>query len=142
MRGFRSGYCIFPNVPTWPQNAEVIWVIILLKKRSVSKPVVAFKCKLCYQEFPGFYALRQNKDTQHANVDPDDIIIKILEAILKEELRWCRHFFVDSELERARHKIFTYAIKNLGAKNLDEKLDPIFNNLKFAAKVILALEQT
>ena len=35
------------------------------KKHSAPKPDVTFRCKRCYQEFPGFYALRQRRDTQH-----------------------------------------------------------------------------
>ena len=35
------------------------------KKHSAPKHVVAFKCKHCYQDFPGFYAFRQQKKTQH-----------------------------------------------------------------------------
>ena len=35
------------------------------KKHSVTKPDVTFKCNLFYQEFPGFYALRQHRNTQH-----------------------------------------------------------------------------
>ena len=35
------------------------------KKHSAPKPDVTFKCKLCYQGFPGFYNLLQHKNTQH-----------------------------------------------------------------------------
>ena len=35
------------------------------KKHSAPKLDVTSKCKLCYQEFPGFYALRQHRITQH-----------------------------------------------------------------------------
>ena len=37
----------------------------IAKKHSAPKADVTFNCKLCYQEFPGFYALRQHRDTQH-----------------------------------------------------------------------------
>ena len=30
----------------------------IAKKHSAPKSDITFKCKLCYQEFPGFYALR------------------------------------------------------------------------------------
>ena len=53
---------------------------------------------------------------------------------LREELRSCQHFLVDSELERAGHKVFNYAIENINAEIVDEKLDHFFNNLKCAAK--------
>ena len=57
---------------------------------------------------------------------------------LREELRSCQHFVVDSELERARHKVFNYAVETLSETIVNEKLDHFFNNLKCATKVNLA----
>ena len=57
---------------------------------------------------------------------------------LREELPSCQHFLVDSQLERARHKVFNYAWETLNATIVNEKLDHFFNNLKCAAKVNLA----
>ena len=56
-------YCTHcPNFSTKSQN-DLNYHIA--KKHSAPKPDVTFKCKLCYQEFPGFYALRQHRNTQH-----------------------------------------------------------------------------
>ena len=57
---------------------------------------------------------------------------------LGEELRSRQQFLVDSELERAIHKVFSYATEHFNAKTFDKKLDQFFNNLKCAAKVNLA----
>ena len=35
------------------------------KKHSVPRPSKTHNCKLCHAEFPGFYALRQHRNTQH-----------------------------------------------------------------------------
>ena len=45
---------------------------------------------------------------------------------------------VDSELERATHKVFNYAVESLNETIVNEKLDHFFNNLKCAPKVILS----
>ena len=45
---------------------------------------------------------------------------------------------MDSELERARRKVFNYAVETLNETIVNEKLDHFFNNLKCAAKVNLA----
>ena len=37
----------------------------IAKKHSAPKLDVTFKCKLYYQEFPQFYALRQHRNSQH-----------------------------------------------------------------------------
>ena len=116
----------------------------IAKKHSAPKPVVTFKCEICYQEFPGFHALRQRKNIQHGfpskteNVDLDDIINEVDDANLKEDLRSCQLLLVDSELERVGPKVFKYAKENLNAKIVDGKLDHFFNNLRCAAKLNLA----
>ena len=111
-------------------------------------PDVTFKCKLCYQEFPGFYALRQHKNTQHGmeigsrtkDVDVEHIVGDVEDQSLREGLRSCQHFLVDSELESARHKVFNCAVETLNETIVNEKLDHFFNNLKCAAKVKLAFD--
>ena len=56
-------YCTHcPNFSTKSQNDLNYH---FAKKHSAPKPEVTFKCKLCYQELTGFYALRQHRDTQH-----------------------------------------------------------------------------
>ena len=107
------------------------------KKQSATRVDVTFKCKICYLEFAGFYALIQHRNTQHgffikiANIDPDDIINEVDDTILNADLRPSQHFFLNSEIERALYKLFNYA------KIVDEKLDQLFNNLKCASKVTL-----
>ena len=137
-------YCTHcPNFSTKSQN-DLNYHIA--RKHSAPKPEVTFKCKLCYQEFPGFYALRQHRNTQHTmqigsgtrDVDVEHIVGDVDDHILREELRSCQHFLVDSELERARHKVFNYAVETLNETIVNEKLDHFFNNLKCAAKVNLA----
>ena len=137
-------YCTHcPNFSTKSQN-DLNYHIA--KKHSAPKPEVTFKCKLCYQEFPGFYDLRQHRNTQHTmqigsgprDVDVEHIVGDVDDHSLREELRSCQHFLVDSELERARHKVFNYAVEALNKTVVNEKLDHFFNNLKCAAKVNLA----
>ena len=138
-------YCTqCPNFSTKSQN-DLNYHIA--KKHSAPKPDITFKCKLCYAEFPGFYALRQHRNTQHGtqigsgtkDVDLEHIVGEVEDHSLREELGSCQHFLVDSELERARHKVFNYAVESLNETIVNEKLDQFFNNLKSAANVNLAL---
>ena len=116
------------------------------KKHSAQKPDITFKCKLCYQEFPGFYALRQHRNTQHGmqigsrtrDVAVEHIVGDVEDHKLREELRSCQHFLVYSELERARHKKLNYAVETFNETIVNEILDQFFNKLKCAAKVNLA----
>ena len=55
-----------------------------------------------------------------------------------EDFRSFQHFLLDSELGRARHKIFTYAVESLKKTFVSEKIDQDLNSLKHAAKVNLA----
>ena len=118
----------------------------IAKKHSAPKHHVNFKCKLCKQEFPGFQALHQHRYTQHGMqigsgtkyVDVEHIVGDVEDHRLREQLRSCQHFLVDSELERARHKVFKNAVETLNETSVNEKLHHFFNNLKCAAKVNLA----
>ena len=116
------------------------------KKPSAPKPDVTFKCKLSYQEFPGFYALREHRNTQNGmqigsrsrDVDVEHIVGDVEDHSLREELRSCQQFLVDSEYERARQKVFNYPVETLNETIVNKKLDHFFNKLKCAAKVNLA----
>ena len=72
------------------------------------------------------------------DVDVELIVGDVEDHRLREELRCCQHFLVDSEFERARHKVFNYALETLDETIKNEKLDHFFNMLKCAAKVKLA----
>ena len=115
-------------------------------RHSAPKPDVTFKCKLFYQEFKGFYAFCQHRNTQHGmqigsrttDVDVEHIVGDVEDHKLREELLSCQHFLVDSELESATHKVFNYTVETLNETIVNEKLDHFFNNLKWAAKENLA----
>ena len=57
----------------------------------------------------------------------------------EEELQSCRHFLVDSELQKGRHGAFNFVVNNLTAQVIEEKLDRVLDELKCAAKVNSAL---
>ena len=119
----------------------------IAKQHSVARPSKTYKCKLCHTEFPGFYALRQHKNTQHgtqigfgaSNVDLEDIVGDVDDQSLREELQSCRHFLVDSEIQKGRHRVFNFAVNNLKAQVIEEKLDRVLDKLKCVASVNLAL---
>ena len=71
------------------------------------------------------------------DVAVEHIVGDVEDQRLREELRSYQHFLVTSELERARHKVFNYAVETLNETILMEKLDQFFNKLKCAAKMNL-----
>ena len=70
----------------------------IAKQHSAAGPSKTYKCNLCHAEFPGFYALRQHKNTQHgkqigfgaSNIDVEDIMRDVDDQSLREELQSCR----------------------------------------------------
>ena len=92
--------------------------------------------------FPGFYALRQHRNTQHGmhigsrtrDMNLEHIVGDVEDHSLREELRSCQHFLVDAELERARHKVFNYAVETLNEKIVNEKLDLLFQQFEMCRK--------
>ena len=119
----------------------------IAKQHSAAGPSKTYKCKLCNAEFPGFYALRQHKNSQHgtqigfgaSNIDVEDIVGVVDDQSLREELQSCRHFLVDSEIQKWRHGVFIFAVNNLTAPVFEEKLDCVLDKLKCVAKLNLAL---
>ena len=71
-------------------------------------------------------------------MDVEHIVGDFEDHMLREELRSCKHFSVDSELEGARHKVSNYSVEALNETIVNEKLDHFFNKMKCAAKVNLA----
>ena len=132
-----------PNFSTKTQN-DLNYHIA--KKHSATRPDITFKCQLCLEEFPGCYVLRQHRNTQYGMqvgsgtrvVDVEHIVRDVEDHRLREELRSCQHFLVDSELERTTHKVFNYAVEALNETVVNEKFDHLFNSSKCAAKLNLA----
>ena len=106
-----------PNVPISQQNHKNDLNYHIAKKHSAPKLDVTFKCKLCCQEFPGFYAVCQHRNTQHGmqigsgtrDVVVEHIVGDVEDQRMREDLRSCQHFLLDSELERVGQKVFNYA---------------------------------
>ena len=78
----------WPIFSTNPQN-DLNYPIV--RKVNAPKTYASFKCNFRYQEFPGFYALRQLKRTKHwipintANVEPYKILTYFDDANLKDQ---------------------------------------------------------
>ena len=101
------------------------------------------KCKFCFKEFSGFYALRQYKTNAHgiqvksADFDVNNPV-EDDDADLKEELQACQHFLVDSELEKGRHRVFNFTMSTFDNSLNNRKLNLVFKGLKCAVKLNLA----
>ena len=138
-------YCTqCPNFSTLSQD-DLIYHIA--KQHSAAGASKTYKCKLCYAEFPGFYASREHKNTQHGtqigfgagNIDVEDIVDDVDDQSLREELQSCEHFLVDSEIQKGRHSVFNFAVNNLTAQVIEENLDRVLDKLKCIANLDLAL---
>ena len=138
--------CIVPNVPISPLNHKNDLNYHIAKKHSVPRPSTTYNCKLCDAEFPGFYVLRQHRNTQYgpqmgfgaSNNDTEDIVADIDDQSLREEMESCRHFLTDTEMENGRHRVFNFVMLSFAMSLLNNKLDYVFNEMKRAAKVNVA----
>ena len=117
------------------------------KQHSAAGPSKTYNCTLCHAEFSGFYPSSQHKNTQHGthigfgtrNIDVEDIVGDVDYQSLREELQSCKDFLVDSEIQKGRHSVFNFAVNNLTAQVIEEKLDRVLDKLKCVAKHTLAL---
>ena len=137
-------YC--PKCPKFSTKSREDLKFHFGKKHSVPRPSITHKCKLCLAELPGFYALRQHKNTQYGtqfgfganNIDVEDIVGDNDDQSLREELETCKHVLTDTEIEDGRHRVFDFAMSSFDMSLLKDKLDYVFKELKGAAKVNLA----
>ena len=74
-----------------------------------------------------------------SNIDVEDIVGDVEDQSLREELQSCRHFLVDSEIQKGRHNVFNFIVNNLTAQVIEEKLDRVLDKLKCEAEPNLAL---
>ena len=143
-----SGGTLFcTQCPNFSTKARDDLYYHIAKQHSAAGLSKTYNCKLCHAEFPGFYALRQHKNTQHgkqigfgaSNIDVEDIVGDVDDQSLREELQSCRHFLVDSEIQKGRHSVFNFSVNKLTAQVIEEKLDRVLDKLKCVAKLNLAL---
>ena len=138
-------YC--PKCPNFFTKSRDDLNYHIAKQHSAAGPWKTYNCNLSHAEFPGFYALRQHKNTQHgkqigfgaSKIDVEDLVGDVDDQGLREELQSCRHFLVDSEIQKGRHSVFNFAVNNLTAQVIEEKLDRVLDKLKCVAKLNLAL---
>ena len=115
-------------------------------KHSVLRFSIPYKCKLCHAEFPGFYALRQHKNTQHgiqirlgaSNIDVKDIEGNVDDQNSREEFEPCKYFLADTEMEKGKHRVFNFVMSSFHMSLLNVKLDYVFKEVNCAAKVTRA----
>ena len=112
--------CIVPSGSISRQNPRKIWVIVLLRSTVLQNPKLPSSVDFVINSFWDF-TIHVKKNIQHGfpikttNFDSDDIINEVVDMNLKDKLRPCQQFPVDSELERARHKVFKCAVQNRSA---------------------------
>ena len=120
---------------------------LVAKKHSVARLSTAYKCKQCHADVPGFYALRQHKNTQHrrqtgfpaSNIDMEDRVGDVDDQSSREELKSCKHFLTHTEMENERDRLFNFVMSSFDIILLNDKLDYVYEELKCAAKLTLRL---
>ena len=117
----------------------------IAKKHETPPERITHKCKICFKEFSVFFTLRQHNAGEHGNQmkSPQFDLNDLLEdddANLKEELEACQRFLVDSELEKGRHRVFSFAMSIPDNSLINKKLDLVFKGLKALPKLTLRLD--
>ena len=125
-----------PNFSTrWSQSD---WNRLVAKKHSVPKPVVTLR------SVQFFLLYLKIKTPNLAFLSRKEVLIQTRSSTKRMiwiSKRSCVHvnfFSMDSEFERARHKVFNYAVQNHIETVVNGKLDSFFNKIQCAAKGNLA----
>ena len=113
----------------------------IARKHSAARPKNNHTCKEFIIEFPSFHSLRQHKQRYHTaeiTSSGDKAVKQNLadagdDKSLKEELQSCRHFLVDSEIQKGTQSLFNFVVNNRTAQVIEEKLYHVLDNQKCAA---------
>ena len=135
-----------PKCPNFSTKSKDDLNCQIAKKHSAIRPKNNHTCKECSIEFPSFCSLRHHTQRYHTaetttsgeNVEIQSLADAGDDKSLEEELQSCRHFLVDSEIQKGRHTVFNFVVNNLTAQVIEEKLDRVPDKLKCAAKPNLA----
>ena len=68
----------------------------------------------------------------------ENIVGDVDDQSLREGLESCKQFLTDAEMENGRHRVFNFAMSSFDISSLNDKLEYVFKELKYAAKVNLA----
>ena len=75
-----------------------------------------------------------------SKIDVKDIVRDVEDQCLRQEMESWKHFLTDTEMEKGKHKVFNFAMSSFDMFLLNDKLDYVFKELKYAAKVNLAFQ--
>ena len=81
---------------------------------------------------------QRKRVSESKNNDLTQLLRRIDDESLEEELATRKHFVLDSELENGRHRVFHFAMEILDAHILSQKLDTVLKVLKCAANLNFA----
>ena len=115
----------------------------IAKKRSAQNKMYPLSVIFSTKILLVFYASRPHKITQYSfpikttNADPNHIMNEVDDTVLKLQLRSCQDFFVESQLELTRHKVFNYVKEYLNGTIVGQKFNHFINISKYPAKVNL-----
>ena len=129
-------YC--SKCPNFSTRSKADLNFHIAKKHSFSQPNKILQVSILLSNFGGFYSLRLHKQKVHnaqsvletKNVYVTRLVGENDDESLKEELETCKHFLVNSDMEKWRHRVFNFAIDILDAHTLSQKLDTVFEKLK------------
>ena len=137
-------HCIVRNVPISPRNHKMIWTTILLRSTAPQNLVSPSSLNFVIKSFQNFtlYLNTKTPNTEcrcgRRDADVENTVGDVDHLSLREELESCKHFVMDTEMENGRHRVFNFAMSSFGMSLLNGKLDCVFKELKWAAKVNLA----
>ena len=99
-------YC--PKCPSFSTKSRDDLFYHIAKKHSAAGPNNNHTCKECSNEFPRFYSLRHHKQSYYTaettsggeKAEMGSLADAADDKKLEEELQSCRHFLVDSEVQK------------------------------------------
>ena len=146
----QNGTLFCPECPTFAAKTTKILDYHRVTKHGRKPKKSFFTCSECKLNFHSFYTLRKHKQSFHkirkqpaepvsVEIDLDTIMGDHASQELRDELNSVKHFLVDSESIRGKHKVFNFAVAELNPQLIAAKLRTVFSKLDSAAKINVSL---
>ena len=146
----KKGILFCPECPKFAAETEEKLNYHKVKKHGKKPLNNFFTCSECKLNFHSFYTLRMHKESFHKikeqtsesvpiEIDFDTIMGDHANQELRDELNSVKHFLIDSESFREKHKVFNLAIAELNPQLIVDKLRTVFSKLDNAAKMNISL---
>ena len=134
-----SGTLKCPKCPHFYTKRKEYLNYHLAKHHAPQEKKPSTVCTICLEEIPSFCSLQQHKRRKHGTstkigTKSSESLKEGLESEesdgnseqLQQQLSACQNFFVNTEMENGRHRVFNFKLSKFDPSEINEKLKEVY----------------